>query len=252
MVPATAYKLGIISALLAFAAAFSDMIVNCPACSTRYMVDPPDLGRSGRRVRCAKCGHSWMQGPAPDLPKAVAIGADGDAEGTPRRAGRRALARGAKKGAVGWLVFLAVLGGGFAASYHFRQQIVDYWPPAARLYTELGIKLKVVGEGLEIRNLNLSHARRDSGTVLVVAGEIANTTQEAKDIPALRGALLDSNQTELQHWMFAAGHDRLLPGEVAAFETEVADPKPDATNISITFTTERVSPPAAAAAPDAN
>lgn len=225
------------------------MILTCPACSTRYMVEPPDLGRSGRRVRCAKCGHSWMQGPAPDLPKAVAVAAEPEADFEPRRAARTARAAPAKKGAVGWLVFLVVVGGGLAAAYHFRQQIVDYWPPAVRLYTELGIKLRVVGEGIEIKNLNLSRAKRDGGNVLVVAGEISNTTEQAKDVPMLRGALLDSQKNELQHWIFSAGHERLLPGEVAGFETEVSDPKPDATNISITFTTERETPPAAAAPP---
>lgn len=229
------------------------MILTCPACSTRYMVEPPDLGRSGRRVRCAKCGHSWMQGPPQDLPRAVAAEAEGDLES--RRAGRKPHAAPAKKGAVGWLVFLIVVGGGFAAAYHFRQQIVDHWPPARRLYTEFGIKLHVIGEGLEIKNLNLSRANRDSGAVLMVAGEISNTTDQAKDVPMLRGDLLDSQKNELQHWIFSAGHDRLLPGEVAGFATEVADPKAGATNISITFTTERhattesETPPAATAAP---
>jgi hypothetical protein len=141
-----------------------------------------------------------------------------------------------------------VLGGVPAATYHFRQQIVDYWPPAARLFTELGVKLRVVGEGLEIRNLNLTNTRRDGGVVLVVAGEIANTTQEAKDVPALRAALLDSQKRELQDWIFSAGHDRLLPGEVASFQTEVADPKAGAANISITFTAGHA-PPAAEMTP---
>lgn len=235
------------------------MILTCPACSTRYMVEPPDLGRSGRRVRCAKCGHSWMQGPAQDLPKAVVIAAeaDADADVEPRRAARKARFEPARKGLVGWLVFLVVVGGGFAAAYHFRQPIVDYWPPAARLYTELGIKLHVVGEGIEIKNLNLARMKRDGANALVVSGEISNTTNQAKDVPMLRGALLDSQQRELQHWIFSAGHDRLLPGEVAGFQTEVADPKPDATNILITFTAERESPgdgvavPAPAAAPAA-
>ena len=188
-----------------------------------------------------------MQGPAPDLPKAVAAVAEPEMEvRVPGTAKPRFKAPGAKKkkDVVNWLIFLLVLGGVPAAAYHFRQQIVDYWPPAARLYTELGVKLRVVGEGLEIRNLNLSNTRRGGDPVLVVAGEIANTTQEAKDVPGLRGALLDSQKRELQHWTFASGHDRLLPGEVAAFQTEVVNPKPGATNISITFTAERAQPPA--------
>ena len=216
------------------------MILTCPACTTRYMVDPLELGRDGRRVRCAKCGHSWMQTPPQDLPRAVVAEPEAPAA-APLRAESRPRP---KKAAIGWLIFLAVVAGGSAALYHYRQQVVDYWPPAARLYTELGIKLRVLGEGLEIRNLHLSQSERDGAPLLVVTGEIANNTQAAKDVPALRGALLDAKAAELQHWTFAAGQARLLPGEVSAFQTEVANPKPDAANISITFTIDRDAKPA--------
>ncbi len=216
------------------------MILTCPACTTRYMVDPLELGRDGRRVRCAKCGHSWMQTPPQDLPKAVVAEPEPLVAGPARAESRQR----PKKAAVGWLIFLAIVAGGSAALYHYRQQVVDYWPPAARLYTELGIKLRVLGEGLEIRNLNLSQSERDGAPLLVVTGEIANKTQTAKDVPMLRGALLDAKATELQHWTFVAGQGRLLPGEVSAFQTEVANPKPDAANISITFTVDHDAKPA--------
>jgi len=44
------------------------MIISCPACATRYNIDPAVLGDDGRRVRCANCGHNWIQAaPAVDI-----------------------------------------------------------------------------------------------------------------------------------------------------------------------------------------
>lgn len=40
------------------------MIITCPTCSARYVVDPVKIGSEGRTVKCAKCAHAWAQ-PAP-------------------------------------------------------------------------------------------------------------------------------------------------------------------------------------------
>lgn len=37
------------------------MLVSCPSCSTRYVVDPASIGASGRRVKCVRCGEVWHQ-----------------------------------------------------------------------------------------------------------------------------------------------------------------------------------------------
>lgn len=48
------------------------MIITCPSCSSRYPVDAASFAPSGRKVRCAKCGHSWHQSPPADLDIAAA------------------------------------------------------------------------------------------------------------------------------------------------------------------------------------
>ena len=50
------------------------MILTCPRCATRYFVDPAQIGRGGRTVRCADCQQSWIARPAAE--RATAEAAD--------------------------------------------------------------------------------------------------------------------------------------------------------------------------------
>jgi len=138
------------------------MIIGCPACRTRYLVDEQALGgRAGRTVRCATCGHTWHQGAPPDLPTADEpsrfegpriepsldvpprpnIAAEADLEVPPRPGGAlRAPAAQPKRrrsAALRWLVLavlvaLAILVGIFAG----REGAVKLWPSFARLFAQ--------------------------------------------------------------------------------------------------------------------
>src|SRR5262245_53210705 len=49
------------------------MIITCPRCATRYLLEAGVVQPPGRQVRCARCTHSWFQEAAPELPKPVLI-----------------------------------------------------------------------------------------------------------------------------------------------------------------------------------
>jgi predicted Zn finger-like uncharacterized protein len=149
------------------------MILTCPACSTRYLVDPATLGRDGRMVRCAKCGHSWMQRPPVDMPKAVDLDISPPPEEIkpipvgsslpairkpPPPKSRKPLAISAIAAAL-----LVLIGG-----IYMRQDIVEIWPPSALLFETVGLPVDALGAGLQLQNVRSEKRVEDGITVLVI------------------------------------------------------------------------------------
>src|SRR4051812_24120196 len=152
------------------------MILSCPACSTRFVVAATALG-TGRRVRCAKCQHTWFAAPPPGaapppedaLPppepprRAPLIPSAMPADLPPRepvltaprypvpavkRPGPRRWVVG---GWVGLAAALVLVVAGLAFS---REAIVGHWPRAARLYALAGLAAEPPGAGLEFRQVS--------------------------------------------------------------------------------------------------
>ncbi|MDX2101067.1 MAG: hypothetical protein EAZ99_01285 [Alphaproteobacteria bacterium] len=220
------------------------MIVTCPNCASRYLVDPQVLGADGRKVRCANCGHVWHQTPPPDMAKPVDLappvteprplpeGSNLPAmpeEDAPRRRGTM----------IGWLVFLVVVFGTAAGLIVGRQQVVAAWPPAARLYGLIGLDdVSVAGAGLEIRDPESQRVDGVDSSVLVVQATIANISSRPRAVPEIRVVARNAQRQDLKVWTFSSGIPALLPSDRASFRRELADPPEGAAELAITFATE--------------
>jgi predicted Zn finger-like uncharacterized protein len=213
------------------------MILTCSACYTRYLVDPRTLGGGGRTVRCANCGHSWHQMPPADSPRRI------DLLPTPDTIAPRANLPALVPPPVSktanylpWTILLAVLVGFVVAAQVARERIVDAWPPAAKLYAMIGVRVEPLGAGLEIRGIVTERRMSGGEQELAVRGEISNASSEERTVPRLRAVLKDASERALSSWTFSASGNRLLPGETTTFSTVVRDPDRRAAGLSITFT----------------
>jgi len=317
------------------------MIIACPSCQTRYKIADDAVGAAGRTVRCANCGHSWLQeptggelvdpaevmaaepavpeetagtapaeatdgaevtdedavaeapadeSPASDNPEAEtesepktetenaeastteeeaeeeaeeesdeAVDADAgvdeepateteapveSAEVPPTVRRPRATRPRRWRRAVGWLVLVAVLGGGIAGAGVLRQQIIDYLLEnigqdaairAAKVVDALGLSFSLPGYGLAIKVTGSSRQEKSGVPILVIEGKIENVSRRARPLPKLRAALRDGQDKEIQHWFFTPEGKSVAAGASVAFKTSIVNPAENAEKLGIDF-----------------
>ncbi len=118
----------------------------------------------------------------------------------------------------------------------FSRDIVSVYPAANKLYALIGLPVDTLGYGLEIPNPETSQREDGNDRIIIVTGEIRNTTDDVLDVPLLRGELKNAQGKTLFIWSFKTKEPRALAGESAAYETEIKNPPPGATELNISFT----------------
>lgn len=214
------------------------MIVTCPDCATRYLVDPGALGASGRVVRCANCAHTWHQTPPEDVPRRIELPPlDAEpTEGSETRIQLPAVAqrpRPALRYIVGWLVMLVILVGIGAGLFLERGRIVATWPVVAGLYQAIGLPVTPAEKIFETRNVQTQRVTENDLPTIVVTGEVVNLSPMTRAAPKVKVSLNDVNDHELQAWTVPLTEDRLLPGQSVPFRTSIAQPNAAAVAVSV-------------------
>jgi hypothetical protein len=129
------------------------------------------------------------------------------------------------------LIVVAVIVAGALA----REAVVRAWPPAEKLYATLGFTPAKPGEGLKIKVAEHRHDVEGKTPVLIVKGDVTNTSDGVLDVPRLKASLRSAAGTELVTWTFATAQARLLPGETAPFITRIENPSTAAAALNIDF-----------------
>ncbi len=199
------------------------MIVRCPSCATRYLVDLSALGEAGRRVRCTRCGHVWHQTPAVEAAEAP------DQAAPPVPLDRPPVWAG--WAAAGLFVIAALAGLALA-----RNAIVESWPGTVSIYDAVGLPIQTPqAQGLRIVDVQSERVKEGDRTILLVRGTVENTTGKGRRLPPLRATLADEAGTELHEWPVAAQSRVLDGGQSTPFESWLENPPEGAARVSVGF-----------------
>lgn len=199
------------------------MILTCPECQARYVVDPAKIPPHGRKVRCARCRHDWTHVPPPPrpaedlahardlplepIPEAVKPIPEGSNLPAPRRH-RDDDRRGGQLWAAALLLAALALAGGL-----LRGPVVALWPASARLYAAIGLDVPPPGAELEFRDITA----RIEGGELNIAGRLVNGAAGPRQVLPIRLVVSDG-AVELARIPVALSPGRLAAGEAVEFD----------------------------------
>jgi predicted Zn finger-like uncharacterized protein len=232
------------------------MILTCPSCATRYEADAAKFLPAGRKVRCAKCGHTWHQ-PAPasghEIPAAEPAKESADAGAadpspavaaapetvpeTPMAASVATAAKprtGWRTGALtGWAILFVVVALLCWLAVAFRQGIASVWPQTATFYNAAGLTVNTVG--LAFEDVSYRVTSEDDQPVLHIKGKIVNITQRELTVPAIQAALIDEARRHLYDWNIVAQAKTLAPGKATTFQAHLPSPPSGARHVDLKF-----------------
>ena len=221
------------------------MLLKCSSCGTRFLVDPTALGLGGRIVRCGHCFNDWFQAPPDDPPPATE-----PAPPPPPAAEYKPVANlpaihppdSPSRAPTIWLLVVVLVALVIGGGTYGRHQVMRLWPSSVPIYQRLavaiGAPLGVADSALTMTNIRARSAMSGDRPVVVVEGDLANPTGRTIALPRLRVVLLDPTGAKVGEAVFRAVKRQLVPGEELPFRTYIADPPPDAADVSVYFVEE--------------
>jgi hypothetical protein len=136
----------------------------------------------------------------------------------------------------GWASFGLFVLAPFLGAALMPETMVAAAPASIHVYEKLGYSVNIYG--LDIRHIEQKNTVVDGAHVLMIKGEISNSTNDIRKIPWLRFGLSGADQKELYTWTLDAASRPLRPGETTSFVTRLAAPPELAKNLQIRFAHE--------------
>jgi predicted Zn finger-like uncharacterized protein len=216
------------------------MILECPACQTRYTVPDTAVGPGGRAVRCAKCGHSWHQMPAGDeaeplAPVTLAKPVEPAPEHEPESYSEDYIdepAEPRRNPARRWTIVAVVVGllllvGIAALPFIGLDRLRDQFGLA-----ESGPTVSLL---LEVPRKPERRTLASGNELFALTGRIVNPTRERQSVPDIRAELRDAEGRVVYNWTITPPVRTLAPGAVAEFDSAEVDVPKGARELNLSF-----------------
>lgn len=239
------------------------MILTCPNCATRYEADAAKFLPAGRKVRCAKCAHTWHQpapgegapetGLAPEPPVSLP---DAEPTAAPAIAAEPVVAAPAMREALppvaedtaatlaalnrwrigalsGWAALVAVVALLGVVVVEARTEIAALWPKTATFYRAVGLDVNTVG--LEFQEVSYRVTSEDDQPILHLKGRVHNFTKKELAVPQIHASLTDDARRELYDWKIDPSVRNLKPGASTTFSARLPSPPAGARHVDLKF-----------------
>jgi predicted Zn finger-like uncharacterized protein len=223
------------------------MILECPACHTRYNVPDGAIGPDGRSVRCKNCGESWHQAPLapepqapvelakpePDIPtpppepqtaapveeviQQFDLPSDGAGpEARPRR----------WTNIVALLAVLLILGIG---------AVLAIGPDKLRARLGMAGARSSVSLLLEVPRSPERRRLASGNELFALTGRVVNPTRERQNVPDIQAELQDAQGRVVYSWVITPPTRTLAPGATADFNSAEVDVPKGAQELKLSF-----------------
>ena len=219
------------------------MILVCPLCQTRYLVQANLFAHGPRAVRCVRCRHNWKA----ELAKEIDVVAPPAPETVPPPASLDPIPAGSNLPVIRRHKLSPILqysmeitAGALLAFFLMwfifnRQHIVHQWAFLEPVYNAVGLYIYYPGDGLEFDQVR-SELKYDGGiTRLFLDGKIKNKTKKNQKVPDIVAQALGPDGLPIQSWQIDAPTATLAPGAETAFSSSINAPKGTVVNVNLNF-----------------
>lgn len=204
------------------------MIIDCPNCNAKFMINPSAIHGDGRVLKCGKCQHSWFfknpNAPEPSVSARIEVVEPvhkvASARPVPRKAVKKTLWQRITVmhvAAACVILLLGFLGISFVA---FKPALVSKMPSLESIYAAIGYSNT---DGIKLQNVKVDKQGEGREAIYVVTADIVNVSEVEKKLPFISVYAYGADGKVLKQWPPETDESVVLkPGDSLPYGRKVA------------------------------